>query len=102
MIEVDLKGKPIPALGFGTFRLTGDGCERSVFEALAVGYRHIDTAQMYGNEAEVGAALERSGLARDRSLSPPRCGRVSWLRRTYAPRSWAVSTICASNGSTSL
>ncbi len=65
MIDVDLKGKPMPALGFGTFRLQGDDCERSVFEALAVGYRHIDTAEMYGNEVEVGAALERSGLARD-------------------------------------
>ena len=56
---------PLPALGFGTSQLRGDACVRSVSEALAAGYRHIDTAVMYGNEAEVGRALKQSGLKRD-------------------------------------
>ena len=55
----------LPALGFGTSQLRGDACVRSVAEALAAGYRHIDTAVMYGNEAEVGRALKQSGLKRE-------------------------------------
>ena len=55
----------IPALGFGTWELRGSTAQRMVEAALAIGYRHIDTAQMYGNEAEVGAGLKASGLARD-------------------------------------
>jgi 2,5-diketo-D-gluconate reductase B len=55
----------IPALGLGTFGLNGPVAERIVGHALAAGYRHVDTAQMYGNEAEVGAALRRSSVPRD-------------------------------------
>jgi|SRR6056297_1651663 len=55
---------PMPAIGFGTFQLDGDTVLRMVPEALDLGYRHIDTAQIYGNEAEVGRALERSGVDR--------------------------------------
>ncbi|MDN5696589.1 MAG: aldo/keto reductase [Rubrobacter sp.] len=54
----------IPALGFGTYRLDDDGAERMVSEALEIGYRHIDTAQMYGNEAGVGRAIRNSGVDR--------------------------------------
>lgn len=50
---------------FGTFPLSGDACRRAVAEALEVGWRAFDTAQMYGNEAEVGDALAASGLARE-------------------------------------
>jgi hypothetical protein len=46
----------IPRLGFGTFRMPGGGCQPVVESALALGYRHIDTAAMYDNEAYVGAA----------------------------------------------
>ena len=49
---------------FGTFPLIGDELSNSIRDALDVGYRSIDTAQMYGNEAEVGAALKASGLPR--------------------------------------
>ena len=45
--------------------MTGETCERAVAAALAAGYRHIDTAAMYGNEADVGAALRASGVPRD-------------------------------------
>ena len=65
MHYVEAHGARIPALGFGTFRLEGDVARRMVGHALEIGYRHIDTAQMYGNEAEVGAAIADSGVARD-------------------------------------
>ena len=58
-------GLPIPVLGFGTYKVAPEDAYDAVSRALEVGYRHIDTAQMYGNEAEVGAALEASGIARE-------------------------------------
>ncbi len=64
MQYVTSHGVAIPALGFGTFRLEGATARRMVGEALAIGYRHIDTAQMYGNEAEVGQAIAESGVPR--------------------------------------
>ncbi|MDY7561365.1 aldo/keto reductase [Pseudomonas sp. 10B1] len=58
------KSLTIPRLGFGTFRMPGDGCQAVVESAIEVGYRHIDTAAMYDNEASVGRALAASGIAR--------------------------------------
>lgn len=55
----------MPALGMGTFRLQDDVAYQSVKLALQLGYRHIDTAQIYGNEAEVGRAIKDSGVPRD-------------------------------------
>lgn len=57
-------GTTQPAIGFGTYPMTGDDAVAAVGSALAAGYRLIDTAQLYGNELEVGEALHRSGLAR--------------------------------------
>ncbi|MGN0661933.1 MAG: aldo/keto reductase [Faecalibacterium sp.] len=57
-------GVQMPKLGFGVFQISQEDCERCVLDALEAGYRHIDTAQSYGNEAEVGLALARSGIAR--------------------------------------
>lgn len=54
----------IPSFGVGTFRLSGQTVIDSVHNALDVGYRAIDTAQIYGNEAEVGQAIGESGIAR--------------------------------------
>lgn len=54
----------MPKLGLGTFRMTGPDCTDAVLRALEIGYRHIDTAQMYANEAEVGAALAQTGVSR--------------------------------------
>ena len=54
----------IPALGLGTYPLHGAEAERSVLMALNLGIRHIDTAQMYGNEADVGRAVRHSGIPR--------------------------------------
>ena len=62
---VELPGDAnMPLVGFGTWKVTGDQVEPAVAAALAVGYRHIDTATMYGNEAEIGAALGASDLDR--------------------------------------
>ena len=54
----------LPQIGFGTWRLDGRACEEGVADALAAGYRHIDTAAMYDNEAEVGRGLRASGVDR--------------------------------------
>jgi 2,5-diketo-D-gluconate reductase B len=61
---IEVKGARVPALGFGTWPLNGADCARAVREAIEVGYRHIDTAQNYGNEAEVGTGIAQSGIAR--------------------------------------
>ena len=54
----------MPRLGLGTFRMQGDVCRAAVESALALGYRHIDTAEMYANEDAIGAAIAASGVAR--------------------------------------
>jgi len=64
MESLQTQGIRIPRLGLGTFRMQGDTCRAAVESALALGYRHLDTAEMYGNEAAVGAAIAASGLAR--------------------------------------
>jgi 2,5-diketo-D-gluconate reductase A len=58
-------GVEIPQFGFGVFQIDPGETARAVRTALDLGYRHIDTAQMYGNEEEVGQAVRESGLARD-------------------------------------
>ena len=70
----------IPLLGFGTWQLRGDDAYQAVRDALEAGYRHLDTATMYGNEAEVGRALRDSGVPRDQvfittKLPPERAGK---------------------------
>src|SRR6185436_4777397 len=64
MKYLEIQGTRVPALGLGTWQLEGRTCLRAVEEALRVGYRHIDTAQLYGNEEEVGRALRGSGVPR--------------------------------------
>lgn len=58
-------GHPMPQLGYGTYKIAPEDTVRAVRLALDAGYRHIDTAQMYGNEAEVGEAIATSGIPRD-------------------------------------
>src|SRR5229473_1311434 len=62
---VEANGAKIPAIGLGTWELRGRTCARLVEQALKLGYRHIDTAQVYENEREVGEALRASGVRRD-------------------------------------
>ena len=62
---VEANGSRIPAIGLGTWELRGRTCARIVEQALRLGYRHIDTAQIYENEREVGEGLRASGVRRD-------------------------------------
>jgi diketogulonate reductase-like aldo/keto reductase len=62
---VEANGARIPAIGLGTWELRGRTCARVVEQALRLGYRHIDTAQIYENESEVGDGLRASGVNRD-------------------------------------
>ncbi|WP_377295765.1 aldo/keto reductase [Rhizobium sp. SGZ-381] len=64
MHTVTANGAHIPALGFGTFRMPGADILRILPKALELGFRHVDTAQIYGNEAEVGQVIAGSGIAR--------------------------------------
>jgi len=59
-------GVSMPLFGFGTYQIpSGGSCERAVAHALKIGYRHIDTAALYGNEEDVGRAVRKSGIPRD-------------------------------------
>lgn len=62
---VEVQGERVPSLGFGTWQLHGDECASAVADALRIGYRLVDTAQQYGNEAAVGAGIRASGVDRD-------------------------------------
>jgi len=62
--NVAANGARIPLLGLGTWELRGRGCARLVEQSLRLGYRHIDTAEMYDNEREVGEGLHASGIKR--------------------------------------
>src|SRR6266478_9642096 len=64
MEHLQTQGISVPRLGLGTFRMQGDACRAAVESALGLGYRHIDTAEMYANEENIGAALAASGVAR--------------------------------------
>ncbi len=63
--SLTVQGVEVPRLGLGTWRLTGDDCREAVETALDLGYRHIDTAQVYTNERQVGDALAASDVPRE-------------------------------------
>ena len=90
---VEAKGARIPVIGLGTWDLRGRACARIVEQALRQGYRHVDTAEMYENEREVGEGLRASGVKRSEvfvttkiwptHFSPPdfeRCTKESLVR----------------------
>src|SRR6202158_1304257 len=64
MEHLKTQGIALPRLGLATFRMQGDACRAAVESAIALGYRHIDTAEMYGNEEAIGAAIAASRVAR--------------------------------------
>ncbi len=64
MDYLQTQGISLPRLGLGTYRMQGDVCRAAVESALGLGYRHIDTAEMYGNEEAIGAAIAASRVAR--------------------------------------
>src|SRR6195952_2820839 len=65
MEAIKTQGISLPKLGLGTFRMQGDACRAAVESALDLGYRHLDTAEMYANEEAIGAALAASSVARN-------------------------------------
>ena len=65
MVTIELPNISIPALGMGTWQLKGDDCTKAVETALDIGYRHIDTAQAYENELDVGKAIKNTSVPRD-------------------------------------
>ena len=60
-----IKSEKVPSLGLGTWRLSGEECVWAVERALVLGYRHVDTAQMYANEGEVGRSIRNSSVDRE-------------------------------------
>jgi 2,5-diketo-D-gluconate reductase B len=73
-------GTSVPPLGLGTWNMDGEECTRTVERALELGYRHIDTAQLYGNEQAVGSGLTRADVPREdvsvaTKVAPERLGR---------------------------
>jgi diketogulonate reductase-like aldo/keto reductase len=81
-------------IGFGTWLLRGKAGREALRAALAAGYRHIDTATMYGNETDVGHALAASGLARDKVFITTKLpsGKVGRERATLAASLRALGT----------
>lgn len=86
MFNVAAHGASIPALGFGVFRMSDEDVERIVPEALSVGFRHFDTAQIYANEAALGRTLEKAGAKRDELFLTTKV----WVDN-YAPETFAAS-----------
>jgi diketogulonate reductase-like aldo/keto reductase len=98
-------GYAMPVLGLGTWRLAGTACERIVSKALELGYRHIDTAELYGNEAEIGRAIrnvERGGLFITSKVSLrwllqkgaiviPKAGSIEHLRENMEMDGWELT-----------
>ncbi len=88
MKHVTIQGVEVPALGFGTWELEGSDCADAVQHALSLGYRHIDTAQGYDNEAFVGEGMQRGGVPRDQvflttKVKPDNFGRDRVLSSTH-------------------
>src|SRR3712207_9246159 len=69
---VHANGAAIPAIGLGTWPLRDEECVNAVRWALEAGYRHVDTAAMYGNEEAVGAGIRAGGIPRDEIFLTPK------------------------------
>ncbi|MBN8568141.1 MAG: aldo/keto reductase [Ignavibacteria bacterium] len=82
---IELRSEKIPALGYGTFRLQGNDCITGVEDALKIGYRHIDTAQAYKNEEEVGNAIKNSPLSRDEIFLTTKVTTLNFSKENFIP-----------------
>lgn len=76
----------IPVLGFGTYGLSGTRLRDVLVAALRHGFRHIDTTQIYRNEAEVGEAIRLSGIPRSEVFSRRRSGSATWCAAIHGIR----------------
>ncbi|MEX0887529.1 MAG: aldo/keto reductase [Phycisphaeraceae bacterium] len=85
MIYVNVQQEQVPALGFGTWQLTGQACVNAVADALAIGYRHIDTAQGYDNEVEVGRGMRGGDVERDAVFLTTKVWRDRFTRDKLPP-----------------
>ena len=93
-------GVGIPQLGFGVFQIDPAETRQATLTAFEVGYRHIDTAEMYGNEKEVGEAVRASGLDRSEVFVTSKLNNGATPRTTHCGRSttpsrrwtWTIST----------
>jgi diketogulonate reductase-like aldo/keto reductase len=88
---VEANGAKIPAIGLGTWELRGRTCARLVEQAIRLGYRHIDTAQVYENEREVGEGLRASKVKRDDVFVPKStsCCCTGRIRTCRCRKPWA-------------
>lgn len=75
-------GIEIPMIGFGVYQVSDEETEQVVLSALEQGYRLLDTAAIYGNEAGVGRAIKASGILAKRFSLPPNCGFNAKMRLT--------------------
>ncbi|QGZ93723.1 2,5-diketo-D-gluconic acid reductase B [Terricaulis silvestris] len=80
-----VQGAHIPALGFGTYGMNGPHLRNVLVAALGHGFRHIDTAQMYGNEAEVGAAIRDAGVSRSEIFITTKVWVANYGAAQFAP-----------------
>ena len=87
-------GHPVPVVGFGTWRLAGEEGYKAIRYAIELGYRHIDTATMYRNEAEVGRAVRDSGVPREQIFITTKlpAERAGQEQRTLAESLHALGT----------
>ena len=95
MDVIESHGAKIPVVGFGTMTLKDNLCIELVEAALHLGYRHLDTAQNYGNEREVGEGFRASGCRARMSSSPQKSGSTAWRRAISSARSmkaWSGSS----------
>lgn len=94
-------GVRMPQLGYGVYQVTREECERCVADALSVGYRHIDTAQSYFNEEEVGKAVKNSGISRAELFITTKVWIEHYAMRNAESQSWNRCVNCSSIISTS-
>jgi len=87
MQTVKAHGAEIPALGFGVFRMSDAEVERVVPAALEAGFTHFDTAQIYGNEAALGRALQAAGARREDLFLTTKVWSTITARKSSPPRS---------------
>ncbi|WP_439880581.1 aldo/keto reductase [Pontibacter sp. MBLB2868] len=85
MKEIKIKGATIPALGLGTFQLENEAAYEMTKAALAERYRHIDTAQIYGNEEGVGRAIQEAPVAREDVFLTTKVFRENLYKKSFMP-----------------
>lgn len=83
-MQLQIQGRTVPSLGFGTWKLYGEACTKAVELALDIGYRHIDTAQIYENESEVGTALQNASIRREDIFLTTKVWMSNVGRKTFA------------------